>query len=663
MSPVDAWDACGKFGKSARSAEFIERVCPEGSIIDPNGSCYTCPNGFRRTAAAVTANNACFRNESLLPAEKTAALTCKAGEHFDFADDGTCWSCPEASVRSAFDVRSDQACEYTNMRWNAATRTPNGLFALPGAHEIVAEVITERSRIDGAIEKFVTDTKMNTREAKKYRAGVWNQIREEPEASPELKGAVYDHLYEVIKRGAQTKPERDMVNYLTAYVQDSRKLSASEMSNVWESWQRGREAWRRSRGNNLAAAYDTGVKPPDLRTAVQQVMHLGPAAGVTLAFLGSAVAESTSSAFAQLVSKFALQILPYRAKDVAGVATSTAGVAGVAAGPLIILTTASVVASFATDIALEQNKQESIVNDALAVAQRPVDIARLLKTDDGRNEVAGNWALMTQEPIKPHAKAWATLMPPVSSGGMDIPSITLEGERVVVGQDTALEAGGATTWELVPGDATDVAIGTDGTTYVIGVGKPDSGGYPIYKRAKSDKNWTKLSGTASRVAVSDTVAWVVNDKGQIYTQSGSKWRRVPGPAAQDIGASAKGVWITAVNGGIHVRNGNKWQKVAGEAQRIDIDQNGRPWVVNKQGNIYVHSNERKWLKQPGTAVDIAVDIPGKAVVVGKNGKTYLFNGTKRDWDLIAEETDSGAVGAGGEQVWRLTANNKIYRMR
>ena len=104
-------------------------------------------------------------------------------------------------------------------------------------------------------------------------------------------------------------------------------------------------------------------------------------------------------------------------------------------------------------------------------------------------------------------------------------------------------------------------------------------------------------------------------------------------------------------------------KLPGTAKRIDIDQNGRPWVVNKNGDIFVHDNNKKWQKLPGAAVDIAVDIPGAALIIGTDGKTYLFNGAKQDWDPIADEPDSSAIGAGDGQVWRLTKNNKIYQMQ
>jgi hypothetical protein len=236
----------------------------------------------------------------------------------------------------------------------------------------------------------------------------------------------------------------------------------------------------------------------------------------------------------------------------------------------------------------------------------------------------------------------------------------LSGERTVVNPSSAAAASSTPEWVKIDGKARDVAVGSDGTTFVIGTGKTN-GGYQIFKRAKTDSKWTKIIGGALRIAVAGTEAWVVNDKGGIYVQSGAKWRRVPGPTAQDIGASAKGVWIIDTNGKIHRRNGNAWQNVPGTAQRIDIDRNGRPWVVNAKGEIFVHDNNLKWQKVPGAAIDIAADIPGKAVAIDKHGNVFAFNSAKNTWDALVRDKDAEAVGAGDGEVWRVTRTNEIYR--
>ncbi|MFH1805468.1 MAG: tectonin domain-containing protein [Pseudomonadota bacterium] len=681
LSAVNEWDACGKIFEPARRAEFIDRVCPEGSFPDLNGSCYTCPDGYRRTAAAVSAHNACFRNESLVAAEKITALTCKAGEHFDFIDGGTCWSCPVNSVRSVYGVKTDQACEYLTMRWEPARRTPNGLFGLPGAHEIVAEVIKDRTLIDEGITNYISAAGLNKAKTDELKAEAWNLILTEPEESVILKAAVYVHVFNVIKRGPKTKPERDLLNYMALYVQKSRLLVAKEMQSVWQSWERGLKVVRPGMSDGLNPN-DIGVRPPQMEDQVGDIMLLAPGAAVVVAYAGLGAATLVSTSVAKAVGTVGQAIFPYLVEGIeqtTRIVATTSNVASTSmafmAPTMIILTASSIVASIGTDIALDQIKQESIITDALANSKKPVNLSRLLLTDNGRTEVLMNWGLMTQESIKPQVQTWAKLMGTDKKSYGPAIDMTVEGDRVDIGEPTQqtieltqiesisidASAGRAVKWDLVPGEATDVAIGTDGTTYVIGMTKA-GGGYEIFKRAKTAKRWTKMSGAATRLAVSDNEAWVVNETGQIFSQSGSKWRRIPGPAAQDIGASAKGIWITAVDGSIHVRDGNRWQKLPGTAKRIDIDQNGRPWVVNENGNIFVHDNNKKWEKLPGSAVDIAVDIPGAALIVGTDGKTYLFNATKRDWDPISQDTDSSTIGAGGGQVWRLTKKNEIYQM-
>jgi hypothetical protein len=436
LSAVDAWDACGKFGDSARRAEFVDRVCPEGTITDPNGSCYTCPDGFRRTAAAVTAHNACFRNEDLQPAEQTAALTCKAGEHFDFIDGGTCWKCPKTSVRSVFGVKTNKACEFTTIDWEAAKRTPNGLFKLPGGHEIAAEVIKERTRIDKVIEEAIQREKVTGAEADEFREEAWMHILTGPESSPILVAAVYTRVFDLIKNGPKTKAERDLLNYMAIYIQQSRQLAASEMSNIWESWTRGQQALTSALATRSAhSAYDPGIAPPDLKSLVANIMHLAPSAAMATAFFGAWALETVSPAFNQLTARVAMAIRPVTwaqkiAKEhakalkagaaisrAAAAANAGAGVAGAFLWPMAVMTASSVLFSMAADNALAQNQQIAVVNDALETARKPVNLSRLVMTPEGRMEVMSNWALMTQEYYKPNATKWNRLVPTQATPG------------------------------------------------------------------------------------------------------------------------------------------------------------------------------------------------------------------------------------------------------
>ncbi len=683
MSALTAWDACGKVFASARKAEFIDRVCLEGSFPDPNGGCYICPTGFSRTAAAVTGHNACFRNESQVAAKKEAALTCKEGDLFDFIDGGTCWKCPANSVRSLFGVKSDKACEYTDMLWEPAKRAPNGLFRIPGGHEIAAQVIKERTRIDGAIKKFLSIDTNTAQEREEFAKGAWELIQTEPENSPILMAAVYDHVFDLVINGPKTDPERDIVRSLGNYVQGSRMLVAEEMSRVWESWNRGIEMnTRRLSGSNMVSAYNTGVRPPNMQTTLQDIMTLSPGALVGTMLYGATRALHTSITVAKVAKTVMRQIFPY-AKDFAKLAsislsTSASTAAGIVAAPFAFLTVATIIASIATDIAADQDKQGAIVKDAMEIAKRPVILSRLLLTEEGRTEVSSNWALMTQEQFKPRPLVWHKLMSStptseptsiqelvLAQGQQNMPNLdnfSIDIEGVTTHPNSSALTAASSTWTKVPGKAQDVAIGSDGTTYAIGTPK-GRGGFRMFKRAKNATSWTKIKGAAVRIAVAGTQPWVVTDDGQIFSQAGSGWKKVAGPAAQDIGASVSGVWIIDLKGKIHKRSGNGWQNIPGTAYRVDIDQDGRPWVVDLKGQIFVHNDKQKWVKLPGSAIDVAADVPGMTRVIGKDGKTYVYNTTKRNWDRISEEAESTAIGAGGGEVWRLTKQYGLYRLQ
>lgn len=119
---VDTPRACAKPDASVQgqfmSARFISKLCPDGSFFDPirGGECWSCPVGYKRSAASVEADNACYipSGERLSRAtrlKKTAwAWDCAKGTFFDLWDHGGCWSCPSGFNRTANPVYSDGAC-------------------------------------------------------------------------------------------------------------------------------------------------------------------------------------------------------------------------------------------------------------------------------------------------------------------------------------------------------------------------------------------------------------------------------------------------------------------------------------------------------------------------------------------------------------------------
>jgi hypothetical protein len=88
--------------------------CPGGAKWDPNGRCYSCPSGYRRTVHPVTGGSAC---EKVIPASTSGAskvgdCKCSSGSFFDLYDGGTCWTCPSGYSRTVlYPVYSEKACQ------------------------------------------------------------------------------------------------------------------------------------------------------------------------------------------------------------------------------------------------------------------------------------------------------------------------------------------------------------------------------------------------------------------------------------------------------------------------------------------------------------------------------------------------------------------------
>ena len=84
--------------------------CPSGYKKDPNGSCFTCPSGYGRTARAVTHAKACGKVGKKAVAAKFKGKwgSCTSGYKKD--PNGQCYACPKGSTRTAKAVGHAKAC-------------------------------------------------------------------------------------------------------------------------------------------------------------------------------------------------------------------------------------------------------------------------------------------------------------------------------------------------------------------------------------------------------------------------------------------------------------------------------------------------------------------------------------------------------------------------
>jgi hypothetical protein len=121
----------------------------------------------------------------------------------------------------------------------------------------------------------------------------------------------------------------------------------------------------------------------------------------------------------------------------------------------------------------------------------------------------------------------------------------------------------------------------------------------------------------------------------------AQWQLLPG-LATDIGVGARGdAWVTGidrVDGGhsIYRWDGGAWQIVGGGAERLDVDPQGNPWVINASGQV-LRLERGGWQLLPGLARDVGIGADGSVWVIGitraPGGYTiHRWNGN--DWDLV-----------------------------
>ncbi|WP_152683849.1 galactose oxidase-like domain-containing protein, partial [Pseudarthrobacter siccitolerans] len=87
-------------------------------------------------------------------------------------------------------------------------------------------------------------------------------------------------------------------------------------------------------------------------------------------------------------------------------------------------------------------------------------------------------------------------------------------------------------WIGLPGSASDIGVGANGTAWVIGT-DPTPGGHGIHYW--TGNGWQGIDGGAERIAVDNQgLPWVVNNAGKIFRREGNLWIGLPG-SARDIG--------------------------------------------------------------------------------------------------------------------------------
>ncbi len=216
-----------------------------------------------------------------------------------------------------------------------------------------------------------------------------------------------------------------------------------------------------------------------------------------------------------------------------------------------------------------------------------------------------------------------------------------------------------------PGAASDIAVGANGSTWVIG-SPPAANGHAIYHW--TGLGWALVPGGGVTIAVAPNGdPWIINSSNQIYAWNGRGWVLYPG-SATDISIGANGsVWVvgtsTAPGGhGIYHWTGTGWAAYPGGGVRVAVGPNGYPWLVNSSNQIYAW-NGRGWVLYPGSATDISIGANGSVWVVGTStvpGGHGIYHWTGTGWALEPGGAVRIAVGPQGNP-WIVNSSGQIYQ--
>ncbi|MFC0112182.1 hypothetical protein [Kibdelosporangium aridum] len=149
-------------------------------------------------------------------------------------------------------------------------------------------------------------------------------------------------------------------------------------------------------------------------------------------------------------------------------------------------------------------------------------------------------------------------------------------------------------WEQVPGAATSIDIGAEGSVWVTGNVQLNGDGFGIYRWNGS--GWDQIDGAAAMINVDRFgQPWVATfwPGSNIYRRFGNSWIMLPpNGATVDMGiGGGDAVWRTVYTpargqDSLERWNGSGWTRVEGLGSRVTVDHTGRAWHVNGFGQVF-----------------------------------------------------------------------------
>lgn len=415
---VDQWNACGMIGKKATSAIFKGRQCPDQDAFrDPRngGECWKCPEDYNRTGNPVTGARACKTSFAFEPAVQRGDLKCEPGQIFDMIDGGTCWTCPEGAKRTWFSIKSAKACRNNKMRWVLPDRQKYGLFGLGrGADDILAKLIAKRTELDTQIKKAAKLANKNPEEVLKE---AWEVIDNRPWESPYLSAALGAAVMDAAAKpaGQRTESEKQLMGQVAQLIQWNRQFIAYQAKQAHQTWEAASKKAYEVAASKMGAAViysDSMVTPPDYNEMLVGSIQMaagfaGPAGSILVPLFIKPVQIATfpfRKAAIKASQEAAKKVVETALKTGGGAGSWTSsGVATAALGPLMIAIAAGVIVTMEIDKFMALEKAAGKIQQSIDIANRPLDLNIFLQQKDGPDEFLFHWAAVIGADTQPSA--------------------------------------------------------------------------------------------------------------------------------------------------------------------------------------------------------------------------------------------------------------------
>lgn len=222
----------------------------------------------------------------------------------------------------------------------------------------------------------------------------------------------------------------------------------------------------------------------------------------------------------------------------------------------------------------------------------------------------------------------------------------------------ARDAVATAVWQQLPGYGCDIAVGREGTAWVVGT---DSKVWQF-----SGEGWLDIDCVARRVALGpDNTCWLIGSEHAMWVRGDDRWTKmfeVPG-GAQDLAVAPSGnVWVAAWDQSIYRWAGSAPIKVPGAATRLTVDNNDEPWVVGSDRAVYRYAGGA-WprIAPPGGgALDIAAGADGSIWVTASDFRAYRLDETGLGWIATPQTANNISVGPDGT-AWVTQQDTRLFR--